>query len=67
MSSNEADEARGELVRLLNEARQRQHLSVRGAAAAAGVPTATVQGWLSGRHLPTPALRDSYVSIRNDR
>ncbi len=63
MSSNEAEEARGELVRLLNEARQRQHLSVRGAAAAAGVPTATVQGWLSGRHLPTPALRDSFERL----
>ncbi len=38
----------------------RQHLSIRAAAKIAGVPSATVQGWLNGRHVPTPALRGNF-------
>lgn len=55
--------SRQEFAQLLNEARLRRHLSVRGAARVAGVPAATMQGWLNGRHLPTPALRDKFVAF----
>lgn len=51
---------REEFLRVLNEARRARHLSVRGAAKIAGVPAATMQGWLNGRHLPTPALRPKF-------
>ena len=57
------DASREELVRLLSEARQAKDVSVRGAARMAGVPSATVQGWLSGKHLPTPALRDNFRKL----
>ena len=61
MSLNDA--SRDELVRLLSQARQSKDISVRAAAKLAGVPTATAQGWLSGKHLPTPALRDNFRQL----
>jgi DNA-binding transcriptional regulator YiaG len=47
----------------VDEARQREHLSIRQFAIAAGVPKATAQGWLNGRHMPTPALRPRYLRV----
>ena len=47
----------------LNRARLARHMSISRAAALAGVPKATVQGWLNGRYLPTPALRPNYLSL----
>lgn len=58
-----SDESRQELVRLLAEARQAKNLSIRACAKLAGVPAATAQGWLNGRHLPTPALRDNFEQL----
>lgn len=52
-----------EIGRLINEARIRKHLSIRAAARIAGVPPATLQGWLNGRHLPTPALRGNFEML----
>lgn len=49
-----------EVARLLNTERVRQNLSISAAARIAQVPKATVQGWLNGRHLPTPALRPHF-------
>jgi WD40 repeat protein len=60
MSTRPGGAEREALTRLLNEARQRLHLSVQAAANLAGVPKATAQGWLSGKHLPTPALRGNF-------
>lgn len=52
-----------DLARLVNAERVRQHLSVRMAAKVAGVAPGTVQGWLSGKHLPTPALRPNFERL----
>jgi DNA-binding transcriptional regulator YiaG len=52
-----------DFLHLLNQARLAQHLSVREAARVAGVPAATMQGWLNGRHVPTPALRPKFQSF----
>lgn len=57
------DARREEFVHALNEARAARHLSVRGAAKLAGVPAATMQGWLSGRHYPTPELRPTFQAF----
>ena len=57
------DEARARLASALNQARIAQHLSIRAAAKIAGVPAATMQGWLSGRYFPTPALRGEYARL----
>ena len=54
---------RSELAQRLDEARRRQHLSIRAAARLADVPTATAQGWLSGKHTPTPALRTHFAKL----
>lgn len=54
---------REQFARLLNEARQSHHLSIRAAARVAGVPAATAQGWLNGKHFPTPALRAKYLRL----
>lgn len=54
---------REQFARLLNEARQTHHLSIRAAARVADVPAATVQGWLNGKHFPTPALRPRYLRL----
>lgn len=40
-----------------------QHLSIRAVARVAGVPTATAQGWLNGRHVPAPALRGTFLDL----
>lgn len=52
-----------EFARQLNEARVTQHLSIRAVARVAGVPAATAQGWLNGRHLPAPALRGCFLGL----
>lgn len=52
-----------DFLRILNEARAQRHLSVRGAAKLAGVPPATMQGWLNGRHVPTPTLRPKFQAF----
>lgn len=54
---------RSELAQLINKARLDRHLSIRSAARIAGVPAATVQGWLAGRHFPTPALRPKFLLL----
>lgn len=38
----------------------KRQLSVRSAARLADVPAATMQGWLNGRHYPTPQLRPTF-------
>lgn len=52
--------ARREFAAQLNAARVAQHLSVRAVARLVGVPATTMQGWLSGAHLPSPALQRNY-------
>lgn len=59
----EQSPTRAELTRLINRARQDRHISIRSAARIAGVPAATVQGWLAGRHFPTPALRPKFLLL----
>ena len=54
---------RAEFAILLNEARCRQYLSIRAVARIAQVPATTVQGWLDGRHFPSPALRGNYLLL----
>jgi hypothetical protein len=54
---------RYELAQLINQARLDRHLSVRSAARIAGVPPATIHGWLAGRHFPTPALRPKFLLL----
>lgn len=55
--------SRAEIAALVNQARRDQHLSVRGAAQISGVPASTMQGWLQGRHFPTPALRPKFLAL----
>lgn len=59
----EQPSSRAELTRLINRARQERHISIRSAARIAGVPAATAQGWLAGRHFPTPALRPKFLLL----
>jgi WD40 repeat protein len=47
----------------LNAARLSRKLSIREVAKIAGVPPATAQGWLNGRHFPVAALRPHYLKI----
>ena len=54
---------RTELAQLINQARLDRHLSIRSSARIAGVPAAPVQGWLAGRHFPTPALRPKFLLL----
>lgn len=54
---------RSELAQLINQARLDRHISIRSAARIAGVPAATAQGWLAGRHFPTPALRPKFLLL----
>ena len=54
---------RTSLAEALNVARIEHHMSVRAAARVAGVASATVQGWLSGRHFPTPALQSEFARL----
>lgn len=55
--------SRVEFAERLNAARQLQGLSIREIAKVAGVPAATVQGWLNGQHFPVAALRPQYLKI----
>lgn len=54
---------RSELAHLVNQARLDRHISIRSAGRIAGVPAATVQGWLAGRHFSTPALRPRFLLL----
>ena len=56
---------REEFAALVNEARRRQYLSIRAVARVAQVPATTIQGWLDGRHFPSPALRPNYLLLVN--
>ena len=56
-------ESRRNFASILDEARRKRHLSIRDAARIAEVPTATMQGWLNGKHFPVPALRRNYLRI----
>ena len=58
-----AASTRQEIAALLDEARTRQHLSIRATARLVGIPPATMQGWLNGRHGPTPALRPQFTEL----
>jgi hypothetical protein len=55
--------SRQEFAALLNDVRRRQHLSIRAVAKLADVPPTTAQGWLNGKHFPTPALRGNYLRL----
>ena len=55
--------SREEFASALARARLDRHLSIRQAARIADVPPATAQGWLSGKHFPTPALRPQYLAL----
>ncbi len=50
-----------EFARIVDEVRVRNHQSIGQFARVAGVPKATAQGWLNGRHMPTPALRRRFL------
>ncbi|MBB1502304.1 helix-turn-helix domain-containing protein [Propioniciclava sp. MC1683] len=54
---------REELAARLDSARRRKNLSIRAVARLVDVPAATVQGWLSGKHAPTPALRPQFERL----
>ncbi len=56
-------EMRREFARELDGARKARGLSIREVARIAGVPAATAQGWLNGRHFPVAALRPQYLKI----
>jgi len=55
--------SRVEIAAMVNQARVDRHLSVRRAAQISGVPASTMQGWLQGRHFPTPALRPKFLAL----
>ena len=57
MASSRPGAERPRLAEQLSAARRRRGLSVRALAASCGLPASTIQGWLSGAHLPGPALR----------
>jgi len=52
-----------EFALLLDQTRRTRHLSVRAAARLAEVPAATVQGWLSGKHNPSPSSRPQFLQL----
>ncbi|HEY3336962.1 MAG TPA: helix-turn-helix domain-containing protein [Propionicimonas sp.] len=56
---------REEFAALVNDARRRHYLSIRAVARVAQVPATTIQGWLDGRHFPSPALRPNYLLLVN--
>lgn len=58
-----APASRQEFAALINDARRQQHLSIRAVARIAEVPPTTAQGWLNGKHFPTPALRGNYLVL----
>ncbi|MDO5092771.1 MAG: AAA family ATPase [Propionibacteriaceae bacterium] len=55
--------SRSALTQQLAAARKRMQLSIRRVAAIAKVPASTAQGWLDGRHLPTPALMPQFMTL----
>ena len=55
--------SRQEFAAVIDSSRRMQHLSIRDMARIAGVPAATAQGWLNGRHFPVPALRPNYLRM----
>ena len=56
-------ETRRAFAAAIDEARKKQHLSIRDVARIADVPAATAQGWLNARHFPVPALRRNYLQM----
>ncbi|PLC12176.1 hypothetical protein AUQ48_07925 [Kocuria flava] len=58
-----SDPGRPPLAEQLSAARRRRGLSVRALAAASGLPASTIQGWLSGAHLPGPGLRREFTAL----
>jgi len=54
---------REEFAALVNDERRRHYLSIRAVARVAQVPATTIQGWLDGRHFPSPALRPNYLLL----
>ena len=57
------EDTRKEFAALVDAARRGRYLSIRAAARIAEVPATTAAGWLKGKHLPTPALRDNYLRL----
>ncbi|CAL8975133.1 hypothetical protein CELL_01972 [Cellulomonas sp. T2.31MG-18] len=54
---------RDELARALTALRERRGATVRDLARAAGVPAATVSGYLTGRHVPPLAATEQFVQV----
>lgn len=54
---------RRDFAALVDRTRRRRHRSIRDLAKLAGVPATTMQGWLSGKHFPVPALRENYLRM----
>ncbi|WP_298585424.1 helix-turn-helix domain-containing protein [uncultured Kocuria sp.] len=63
MASSRPGAERPRLAEQLSAARRRRGLSVRALAASCGLPASTIQGWLSGAHLPGPALRGEFTAL----
>lgn len=63
MASPRPGADRPRLAEQLSAARRRRGLSVRALAAACRLPASTIQGWLSGAHLPGPALREEFTAL----
>lgn len=61
-----------ELATILNQARQAKSAagekgySIRDLAKRLDLAPSTLQGWLQGAHLPTPALRSSFMRLVQD-
>lgn len=56
-------ENRLDLGAALTAAREQLGLTVRETAAKSGVPLGTVSSWFSGHHVPTAALKDSFLDV----
>ncbi|MFI7482231.1 helix-turn-helix domain-containing protein [Kocuria sp. M1R5S2] len=63
MASSRPGTDRPRLAEQLSAARRRRGLSVRALAASCRLPASTIQGWLSGAHLPGPALRTEFTAL----
>ncbi|MFF0902507.1 UNVERIFIED_CONTAM: helix-turn-helix domain-containing protein [Kocuria sp. CPCC 205316] len=63
MASSRPGPERPRLAEQLSAARRRRGLSVRALAASCRLPASTIQGWLSGAHLPGPALRPEFTAL----
>ncbi|MFI7584914.1 helix-turn-helix domain-containing protein [Kocuria sp. M1N1S27] len=63
MASPRPGADRPRLAEQLSAARRRRGLSVRALAASCHLPASTIQGWLSGAHLPGPALREEFTAL----